>query len=81
MNLARDISKQNLKSCIGNKYKVLVENSTFDKKFYVGRSYMDIPDTDGMVIIKNCENNIIGRFVDCEIIDIKNYDLIGKIKE
>ena len=81
MNIARDISKENLKACIGKRYKVLVENSTFDKKFYVGRSYMDIPDTDGMVIIKNCKNDIIGKFVNCEITEIKNYDLIGKLDE
>ena len=38
---------------------MLVENSTFDKKFYVGRSYMDIPDTDGMVIIKPISDFLI----------------------
>ena len=79
MNIARDISKENLKSCIGENYKVLVENSTFDKKFYVGRSYMDIPDTDGMVIIKDTQENIIGKFINCKITDIKNYDLIGEL--
>ena len=79
MNIARDISRENLKTYIGKKYKMLVENYTFDKKFYVGRTYMDIPDTDGMVLIKNCEENIVGKFVTCEILSVKNYDLIGKI--
>ena len=79
MNIARDISRINLKSCIGKKYKVLVESNTFDNKFYVGRSYMDIPDTDGMVIIENSEENINGKFVECEITDINNYDLIGNL--
>ena len=58
MKIARDVSKENLKSCIGKKYKVLIENTTFDNKFYVGRSYMDIPDTDGMVIIKNIHKRL-----------------------
>lgn len=79
MNIARDISRENLKSCMGKKYKVLVESNTFDNKFYVGRSYMDIPDTDGMVIIENSNENINGKFVECEITDINNYDLIGKL--
>lgn len=81
MNTARDISRENLKGCIGKKYKVLVENSTFDKKFYVGRSYMDIPDTDGMVIIKSSKDYIVGKFVNCEITDINNYDLIAKLNK
>ena len=44
MNVAKDISAEKLKSYIGKEYKVLVEDTTFDHKFCVGRSYMDIPD-------------------------------------
>ena len=55
MSVAKDISAEKLKSYIGKEYKVLVEDTTFDHKFCVGRSYMDIPDTDGMVIIKDCD--------------------------
>ena len=41
---------------------------------------MDIPDTDGMVIIKNSkDNNLIGEFVDCRIINKKDYDLIAEL--
>ncbi len=79
MGIAREISKENLKALIGKQYKVLIENITFDNKFYIGRTYMDIPDTDGIVIIKNTKENILGKFVDCKITDIKNYDLIGDI--
>ena len=55
MSTAKNISAEKLKSYIGKEYKVLVEDTTFDYKFCVGRSYMDIPDTDGMVIIKDCD--------------------------
>ena len=79
MSIAKDISNHNLKSYIGNTYEVLIENITFDNKFYVGRSYMDIPETDGTVIIKNTKDNQIGNFVKCKITDVKNYDLIGEI--
>lgn len=80
MSMAKDISEEKLKACIGKKYKVLIENLTFDKKFYIGRTYMDIPDTDGMVIIKNSkDNNLIGEFVDCRIINKKDYDLIAEL--
>lgn len=79
MSIAKDISKENLKSCIEKKYKVLIEDITFDNKFYIGRTYMDIPETDGVIIIKNTEDNLIGKFIECKVIDIKNYDLIGDI--
>ena len=79
MSIAKDISNHNLKSYIGNTYEVLIENITFDNKFYVGRSYMDIPETDGTVIIKNTKDNQIGNFVKCKITEVKNYDLIGEI--
>jgi len=79
MSIAKDISNKNLESHIGNTYDVLIENATFDNKYYIGRSYMDIPETDGTVIIKNTKNNLIGEFIKCKIIDVNNYDLIGEI--
>ena len=79
MSIAKDISNKNLESHIGKTYDVLIENVTFDNKYYIGRSYMDIPETDGTVIIKNTKNNLIGEFVKCKITDVNNYDLIGEI--
>ncbi len=67
MGIAKEISNENLKSCIGNTYDVLIENITFDNKFYIGRSYMDIPETDGTIIIKNTKNNMVGKFINCRI--------------
>lgn len=79
MSVAKDISAGKLKSYIGKEYKVLVEDTTFDHKFCVGRSYMDIPDTDGMVIIKDCDAKLVGEFVNCKVTAVNNYDLIAKI--
>lgn len=79
MGIAKEISNNNLQSYIGNTYDVLIENITFDNKFYIGRSYMDIPETDGTVIIKNTKSNLVGEFVECKIIDVDNYDLIAEI--
>ena len=79
MSTAKNISAEKLKSYIGKEYKVLVEDTTFDYKFCVGRSYMDIPDTDGMVIIKDCDTKLVGEFVNCKVTAVNNYDLIAKI--
>ena len=80
MQIAMKKSKENIKNCIGKEYKVLIENISFDGKFYIGRTYMDIPETDGVVFIENTSKNLIGKFVNVEIINSKDYDLIGKVK-
>ena len=79
MSIAKEISNSNIKSHIGKTYEVLIENITFDNEFYIGRSYMDIPEMDGTVIIKNIKDNLLGKFVKCKVIDVKNYDLIAEI--
>ena len=61
MSIAKEISNKNLESYIGKTYEILLENITFDNKFYIGRSYMDIPETDGTVIIKNTKDNLLRR--------------------
>ncbi len=79
MNSAKQISEEKMKAFIGKEYEVLIENVTFDNKFYVGRTYMDIPDTDGVIIVKNIKEKLIGKFVKCKVTDVKNYDLVGEI--
>ena len=79
MDIAQKTSRKNQKAHINNIYDVLIENITFDNKFYIARTYMDIPETDGTVIIENTKENMLGKFVKCKIIDSENYDLIGEI--
>ena len=82
MKLQQKIAEENLKQKIGNEYEVLIENKTFDNKYWVGRTKMDVPEMDGVVYIENNkEENLINSFVKCKIIDIQRYDLIGKIME
>lgn len=81
MKLQQEISKNNLKEKIGRTYEVLIENASFDGGYYIGRSYMDVLDSDGVVFIKNKDKSKdkVGQFVNCKIIDVKEYDFIGKI--
>ena len=52
MNLQKGISKENLEKNIGKTYDVLIESTSFDNKYYIGRTYMDVPEEDGIVFIK-----------------------------
>ncbi len=78
MSLQRQVSKENMKKHLGKKLQVLVEGKTFDNKYYTGRSYMDVPEIDGIVYIKAKEGKILqeGDFIDCTVVEIDDYDLI-----
>lgn len=65
---------------IGKTYKVVVEDYDGYSDSYTGRTYMDAPEIDGLVKFTSHKDLDIGDFVDVEIFDIEDYDLIGKAK-
>ena len=83
MQAQSKISLENLENKIGNTYKVLVEDISFDKKYFIARTMQDVPEEDGIVYIKNDGNHkideILNNFIECKIESVSNYDLIGKI--
>ena len=82
MKLQNRISEERLKNKIGNTYKTLIEGKSFDEKYLIGRTYMDVPDEDGVVFIKNStDNDLIGKFIDVKIINVQEYDLIGECEK
>ena len=78
MSLQQEISRDKMKAKIGTKQEVLIENKSFDRKYYIGRTKSDVPDIDGVVYIKNNKLEI-NEFVNCKITDFKEYDLIGEV--
>ena len=72
------ISKENLENKTGKNVEVLVEEVAFDGKTYVGRSYMDVPEIDGIVYINSKENLKLGEFTKTTVKDVSNYDLIAE---
>ena len=80
MKLQQEISREKLKARIGKECEVLVENSTFDKEYLIGRTKMDVPEMDGVIYIKNKDKkDLLNQFVKCKIIEVKDYDLIGEM--
>ena len=92
MALQQQISEENMKRHIGRTLKVLVETArngivhinseedTAENKFNydcIGRTYMDVPDTDGVIYIKGKAKP--NTFVNCKVTGYKEYDLIGEI--
>lgn len=83
MNEQVTISLENLKKKIGKSYRVLIENLSFDGKYLIGRTMQDVPEEDGLVYIKNDKEikleNVLNNFVECEIVNVNDYDFIGKL--
>ena len=83
MKLQQQISKENEKKNIGKKLEILIEEISADKKYLIGRSYMEVPDIDGLAYVKNNGKldleNIIGKYIKCKIVDTKEYDTICEI--
>lgn len=63
---------------IGKIYKVVVEDYDGYSDSYTGRTYMDAPEIDGLVKFTSQKDLEIGDFVNVEIFDVEDYDLIGE---
>ena len=82
MKIQQEISRKKLEKKLNKEYEVLIEDITFDGKYYIGRTMQDVPEIDGLVYIKNNSKNPkeskLNKFEKCKIIGISDYDLIGE---
>ena len=78
MEIQQKVSEENLNKYIGKELEVLVEGKTKDGKYYVCRSYMDVPDIDGVIYLETSKELKSGDFTTCTIkSSINEYDLLG----
>ena len=82
MKIQQEISRKKLEKKLNKEYEVLIEDISFDGKYYIGRTMQDVPEIDGLVYIKNNSENSkeskLNKFEKCKIIGISDYDLIGE---
>ncbi|MBQ3408039.1 MAG: 30S ribosomal protein S12 methylthiotransferase RimO [Clostridia bacterium] len=78
MKLQAEISEEIEKQYIGKELEVILEERSFDGKYYVARSYMDVPDIDGVIYVKCDEENLEGEFIKVKITESRDYDLVAK---
>ncbi len=68
-------------SQVGRRLDVLIDRDIpGEKDAYVGRTYADAPEIDGVVYVTG-ENLAAGQIVLCEIVAARDYDLIGAAVE
>ena len=81
MKIQRRVSSENNKRFTGSRFEVLIdEKEASGRKAYLGRTYMDAPEIDGLVYI-NGPGIRRGDFVSARITGTLEYDLIGEKEE
>lgn len=77
MKVQQRISDEDNRRFIGKELEVLVEEKGgSERDIYLGRSYMDAPEIDGLVYIRGSGIKV-GDFVNARITDTLEYDLVG----
>lgn len=78
MEMQQDITFDYMASLVGNITKVLIEGYMVDDDVYVGRTYMDAPNIDGLVFVNSNKQLMSGDIILAEITNSDGYDLIAE---
>jgi ribosomal protein S12 methylthiotransferase len=80
MELQRGISEGLMREKVGKTYKVLVEEIA-EEGLYIGRSFMDSPEIDGVIYIRSDEEHNPGDIVYVKTDEYLEYDLMGELAD
>lgn len=79
MELQQEIAFDNAQEMIGREVLVMVEGKVADENAYVGRTYRDAPNVDGLIFINTDEELLSGDFARVKVTGAVDYDLIGEL--
>lgn len=79
MELQQDIAFDNAQNMIGREVLVMIEGKVADENAYVGRTYRDAPNVDGLIFINTDEELVSGDFARVKVTGAAEYDLIGEL--
>ena len=79
MEASQEVIFDKNKELIGEKLQVLVEGYLPDEGCYMGRSYRDAPEIDGLVFFESETERLTSETVWVNITEAKGYDLKGDI--
>ena len=81
MELQQEIAIEKAEGMTGQDVLVMIEGKVADENAYVGRTYKDAPNVDGLVFVNTDRELMTGDFVPVHITGSYEYDLIGEIKD
>lgn len=79
MELQQEIVFEKSETMIGTVLDVLIEGKLAEEHAYVGRTYMDAPNVDGLIFVQTPLELMTGDFVRVRVTGAQDYDLIGEI--
>ncbi|MDD3140889.1 MAG: 30S ribosomal protein S12 methylthiotransferase RimO [Lachnospiraceae bacterium] len=79
MELQQEIAFERANQMIGQELFVMIEGKVADENAYVGRTYKDAPNVDGLIFVNTEEELMSGNFVKVKVTGALEYDLIGEI--
>lgn len=79
MELQQEIAFDQAEEMIGREVLVMIEGKVADEDAYVGRTYRDAPNVDGLIFIHTEEELMSGDFVKVRVTQALEYDLIGEM--
>ena len=80
MELQLKISEELMSYKVGNNYDVMIEEIA-EEGLYVGRSYMDSPEIDGVFYVRSNRELELGEIVRAKAVEYLEYDLIGELED
>ena len=81
MELQQEIAFDKAAEMTGREVLVMIEGKVADENAYVGRTYKDAPNVDGLVFVNTDLDLMTGDFVPVRITGSYEYDLIGEIAD
>lgn len=79
MELQQEIAFDLAEDMIGKEVLVMIEGKVADENAYVGRTYKDAPNVDGLIFINTEEELMSGDFARVKVTGALEYDLIGEL--
>ena len=79
MELQQEIAFELAEDMIGKEVLVMIEGKVADENVYVGRTYKDAPNVDGLIFVESEEELMSGDFAKVKVTGALEYDLIGEI--
>ena len=79
MELQQDIVFEQAEGMIGKELLVMIEGKVADENAYVGRTYRDAPNVDGLIFVNTDEELMSGDFAKVKVTGALEYDLIGEL--
>ena len=81
MELQQDIVFERAEAMKGKELLVMIEGKVADEDAYVGRTYMDAPNVDGLIFVNTDKELMSGDFAKVIVTGAAEYDLIGELSD